>query len=491
MKAVAVTMGAAALVAPLLAATATQAASPPDTVNVSPSGQGSETSGPTFTTINAALAAVASGGTVTVQPGTYTEDVAVTKAVTIKGVNSVPGKGPTIDATRLAHGINITASNVTITGMNVKNATSEAVLVSHATAVTVKSSNVTGSGTGIGLIGVKNSTIESDNVADNGTGILLQSVTGSTVKSNNVTDNTKDGILLSDETGPTANNQIASNNVTTNAASGIVLSGRNAGAAPRGVPAPGVAGVFSNTLTSNSVTGNGGAGVELTSHLTGGAVYNNTVKSGLIGKNGQAGVAVHSLAAGQDFHGNTLSGLVVLTNNTKGDHSFSVADTKTTAVFVGTVDPLSITFSGNTFQSNQVGIFNVGPVTEPGAASSTFTGISTKVTDAPAGTPSDAPAGTGNSTPDGAGSGTPTAIGTTAPAGPAGNAPNGTAAPADPAGSSTPGAPASESGSPSGGTLAHTGGSSATPVVASLGAGILLVGAAFYFVVGRRRATRR
>ncbi len=54
--------------------------------------------------------------------GTYAESVAVAKALTLSG------QGATIDATGLDNGIKITASNVTVSGFTVENATGEGIL---------------------------------------------------------------------------------------------------------------------------------------------------------------------------------------------------------------------------------------------------------------------------------------------------------------------------------------------------------------------------
>ncbi len=84
----------------------------------------------TFTTIQAAVTAIPAGGTVLVCPGTYPEQVVITKALTLKGVQSgtmdasvivAPGGGVVQNATSLATGNGIAAQVLVqgTTGVNI------------------------------------------------------------------------------------------------------------------------------------------------------------------------------------------------------------------------------------------------------------------------------------------------------------------------------------------------------------------------------------
>ena len=75
------------------------------------------------------VTAAAAGDTVVVCAGTYKETVAVAKALTLSG------QGATIDATGLDNGVKITASNVTVSGFTVENATGEGILAQQPTPV--------------------------------------------------------------------------------------------------------------------------------------------------------------------------------------------------------------------------------------------------------------------------------------------------------------------------------------------------------------------
>jgi hypothetical protein len=135
----------------------------------------------------------------------------------------------------------------------------------------------------------------------------------------NVSTGNLGGILLSDETGPTAYDRVVGNMATRNLFEcGITVVGHNPHAAPGGVPAPRVAGVYSNVIVGNHSSGNGtkggGAGVVLATGLPGGAVYDN----------------------------------------------------------LGTVAPLSITVSDNVITGDHFGIWTTGPVTAAGERDNSF-----------------------------------------------------------------------------------------------------------------------
>jgi hypothetical protein len=189
----------------------------------------------------------------------------------------------------------------------------------------------------------------------------------STVAGNVSTGNTG-GILLSDETGPTAHDHVTGNVVTGNPFDcGITVVGHNPKAAPRGVPAPKVAGVYANVISGNSISDNGtkgeGAGVVLATGLPGGAVYDNTVEQNSISGNGMSGVSVHSHVPGQFLNGNVVKDNLITVNNLVGDKDFAPhVDDQTTGVLVATVAPLSIQVFGNEIAGDHFGIWTTGPV---------------------------------------------------------------------------------------------------------------------------------
>jgi parallel beta-helix repeat protein len=372
---------ATALAVPAMAATSAQASSSDSTVYVSTHGTATANDAScgsaAYQSIGAAVSAVAQGGKVVVCAGTYHEDVAVTKTLSLVGES-----GTVIDATNHNNGILVTAPDVRVSGFKVANAIGEGILVRSANHVTIAGNVVTHNDLGgLPVNPVPNTYAECQAQGgipgDCGEGIHLMGSSDSTVAGNVSTGNSG-GVLLSDETGPVAHNQIVGNVVANNLFDcGVTVVGHNPKAAPGGVPAPQVAGVYANDIVGNSISGNGtkgnGAGVVLATGLPGGAVYNNTVEDNTITGNGMSGVSVHSHVPGQFLNGNVITRNFIGTNNLVGDSDFAPhVDMQTTGVLVATVSPLSITVSGNVIAQNHFGIWTTGPVTVQGEHDNSF-----------------------------------------------------------------------------------------------------------------------
>jgi parallel beta-helix repeat protein len=289
-----------------------------------------------------------------------------------------------IDASDMINGIEVDAPNVTVTGFTVQNAIGEGILVRGVDNVGVIGNTVIGNDKGSGSTACSQCATLQGVPGDCGGGIHLMGSSNSKVV-NNTSRANAGGIVISDETGPAAHNQVTGNSVQDNpGADGVTLAGRNRAAAPGGVPAATAGGVFGNTIGTNTITGNGltwgGGGVTLTSSVPGGAVYGNTVSGNIVSGNAYAGVTVHSLATGQDLNGNVIAGAnTISTNNTKGDATASVADRQTTGVLVTSVGPLSIQVTGNTLSNNHFGIWTLGPVTAVDATKNSFSGVDVPV----------------------------------------------------------------------------------------------------------------
>jgi parallel beta-helix repeat protein len=336
-----------------------------------------------YHSINAAISAVSADGTVIVCGGTYQEGVSVTKTVTIQGRT-----GATIDATNQINGVAVTAARARVSGFTVENAIGEGILVNGADNVTIQGNVVKHNDLGgMPVNPVPNSypfcAAQQGVPGDCGEGIHLMGSSNSLVTGNTSTDNSG-GILVSDETGPAGHNRIIGNVVTDNLyACGVTVVGHNPAAAPNGVPAPSVAGVFGTEVIGNRISGNGiggaGAGVVIATGAPGGASYNNIVEGNAINGNGMSGVTVHSHAPGQDLNGNVIQANQIGTNNLGGDADFSPADTQTTGVLVATVAPLSIQVVANAISSDQIGIWTTGPVTAKDAHLNAFLGVKVPV----------------------------------------------------------------------------------------------------------------
>ena len=354
-----------------------------------------------YTAINAAVTAAAAGDSVVVCAGTYTEDVAVAKALTLSG------QGATIDATGHDNGVKISASNVTVTGFTVENATGEGILAKQPNRVEGPLVGGTQLYTGVPItqVVITRNTVQhndqgglpanvttttypecqaSGNVpGDCGEGIHLWSVANSSVTFNTVTDNVG-GILLTDEFGPTHGNLIAGNVITDNVYDcGITLPSHSLGRDPAtGKLMPSFGGVYDNVVRNNISSGNGGAGVGIFAPFPGAASYNNVVEGNAISGNGEAGVSIHGHAPGAYIGGNKILNNIIGPNNLAGDHDVSPkADLKTTGILVwSAVTPITVTISGNTIFGSWYGIWLGHVVSAPGAsAGNTFWSISTHV----------------------------------------------------------------------------------------------------------------
>ncbi len=378
--------------------------------------------GSAYTTIAAGVAAASPGSTVLVCPGIYHEDVTVNKALTLTGLNA------TIDATGLANGVQVLASNVTVKGFTIENAIGEGVLVGVdspgglppyptselvggpvLTNEAIIGNNVSNDNKGFAGPGGTTSTCLYQ--GDCGGGIHLSVVSNSTVSGNHVSGNA-DGILLTDEYGPNFDNVISFNKVTDNITEcGITLPSHNPGAVSYGAPPtftitglnPSVGGVYGNKVLFNVVTGNGtvplpvvpgnpflqgggsGAGVGIFAPSPGTAAYDNLVEGNQISGNGLAGVTLHSHAPGQYLNGNQIIGNFIGQNNVDGDALNGVAgqsDPATTGVIVfSAVGALQVTIAGNVISNNADGVWIDSPPVNAGApaVSNVFIGDGVKV----------------------------------------------------------------------------------------------------------------
>jgi parallel beta-helix repeat protein len=377
--------GASAAAAMALPATAAAAAAAPATVYVAvgatPTAPDHSCASAAFQSIQSAISAVAAGGRVVVCGGTYHEDVAVSKPLSLAGE-----KHAVIDAAGLDTGILVTASHVRIAGFTVTGAIGEGILVESVSHVTIAGNVVTGNDQGASPPNPAPASYPECQPAggvpgDCGEGIHLMGTSWSTIAGNVVKGNTG-GILLTDETGPAAHNDIIGNATVDNLYDcGITLAGHNGGAAPNGVPAPATAGVYANLVEGNTSSGNGtglttmgtGAGVLMATALPGGAVYDNTVTHNALSGNGLAGVTVHSHVGGEDLNGNVVTGNLIGVNNLDGDNAFAGhVDDQTTGVLAGTVDPLTIDVAGNVITGDHFGIWTTGPVTVQHATGNLF-----------------------------------------------------------------------------------------------------------------------
>jgi parallel beta-helix repeat protein len=146
-----------------------------------------------FTRIQDAVNAASSGDMIIVYPGTYTENVDVTKSLTIRSSSGNPIDTIVQAENSNDHVFEVTEDYVNISGFMVK--------------------GVSGGGmAGIWLYDSSNSTIYSNNVSNNYHGICLYSSSNNTLTSNIANSNVGDGIYLSNSSNNNIYNNKASNN---------------------------------------------------------------------------------------------------------------------------------------------------------------------------------------------------------------------------------------------------------------------------------------
>ncbi len=201
-----------------------------------------------------------------------------------------------------------------------------------------------------------------------------------------------DGILLTDELGPTRNNLIKGNYVADNTKEcGIVLPGHNLAFDPvTGKLDPSFGGVYHNTVVDNVVIGNGtvpygGSGIGVFAPATFTASYENYVSHNFIAGNGLAGISIHSHAANAYVNGNVFTHNVIGTNNlTLGDGTDTITDPQTTGIVMWSVTPYKEVVAHNTIFANTNGIwYTPGTLTLLGLATNHFHAVTNHVVLAP------------------------------------------------------------------------------------------------------------
>ena len=258
-------------------------------------------------TITAAVNAASPGDTISIAPGTYAEDVVIKQSISLIGSN----RATIIDASGLANGIFIDGmasapavgvSNVVISGITVRNANFEGILVANASDVTLTDNLVTDNDQALDVSGGTcngiDTSFETNEQGDCGEGIHLMGVAHSTILQNEVAHNAG-GILVTDETGPNAHNLISKNFVHDNVYDcGITLASHGRA---HFLAAGTSFGVWYNTISGNVSMGNGtqaaGAGVGIFAPGPGTTDTGNVVIDNVIRDNGATGVAMHNHAA--------------------------------------------------------------------------------------------------------------------------------------------------------------------------------------------------
>ncbi len=321
------------------------------------------------------MAVAHAGDQIGVEPGSYPEEVLLTKRLTIQGHHM-----PTIDASGHDRGIMIRgakAAGSVVRGLVLENAGYEGILALATKRVTIADNVVrhnnrayfsrpfTGEckgheheGAGLGDL----------RAGGCGEAIHLASTSYSRVAGNVVTDNTG-GIYLTDEFGPASHNLITGNRVLDNVYDcGITLASHSRRAVGAdGRPRSAVGGVYDNTIIHNVANGNGvrvpGSGILVAAAFTGGAAYGNRVIGNTVNDNGLPGITLHSHDPRQDLNGNVVEDNVVGRNaiggakGGPGDDDAGMHQTAGILVWSGFTRITQLTVSGNHVSDNYFGIW--------------------------------------------------------------------------------------------------------------------------------------
>jgi nitrous oxidase accessory protein len=204
-------------------------------------------SGGQYTSITAAVNAAQSGDTITISAGTYSENVVVTKSVTIKaaspGSTVVTASDPSKDV------FVVQATNVRIEGLTITGATgASGIHVDHNSACVMSDISAHGNDRAIYLDGATNCEVSSSNLADNGYGVYCDNASNNTISSIVATGEQGNGKALGDGIYMYYSdaNTINHSNLSANHVYGISLYHSSG-----------------NTITNNSILNNQDIGVRL------------------------------------------------------------------------------------------------------------------------------------------------------------------------------------------------------------------------------------
>ncbi|HRY52714.1 MAG TPA: right-handed parallel beta-helix repeat-containing protein [Candidatus Portnoybacteria bacterium] len=286
-----------------------------------------------FTTIAEGINAVASGGTVNVMAGTYTENLTISKSITILGEDKTT---TIIDGNGSGAVVKITANDVALKNFTVQNSgtdilendgTNGGILVQDATGCTIENNIFTNDLNSVLLLASSSNNVKDNTITGSARyGIVLDynplegdqgtiPSTANTISGNTITLSGRDGIYIGRESDD--------NIITTNTVSGTVGTDETL-VTDNGLEGNGIYFWKSsgNTVTNNTISDNNTNGIEMmgsnNNTITGNSITGN--KIGLLARRSDSFVFFPNTFSGNTLTGNTE--YAVSTNFTESDGSF-------------------------------------------------------------------------------------------------------------------------------------------------------------------------